>query len=300
MNPRYSLGAVRMLLAEPNHQVRSSYRSVLFRYGLRGIDDSHSGQQTHDIITDKHYDLAVLDADMEDCDVLASVRSLREGKIGKDPFTNVILIADPPNSERARQLLNSGADSILVRPLSVETLRARIDLLIEKRRPFVVTHDYIGPEKRTEQRPDAGKIAEVRVPSGLRDRAYGKTQESHHFKAVAETWEIVKQHRIECQVFQLGWVASRVQRQSNTVSDGASMARLVKQLAITANGLADWLTEKTHPELHAACIRLKDGAVNLSQAAATPDPHLIQTITAEAQTLVGLWRGEPNKIAVSA
>ncbi len=290
MTQRYSLGAIRMLLGEPNPQVRSTFRSGLFGVGLRGIEDSSSGLRTLEIISDKNFDLIVLDADMEDSDIIGMIRSLREKRIGPDPFTNIVLIADPPVADRARRLVSAGADAVLIRPISVQLLQTRINQLIEIRRPFVVTQDYIGPERRTEQRPGAMPIPAIPVPSSLRSRAFGKTDDNLHMQAVSETWDIVKRERITRLVYQIGWLANRILPLGSKDDAREARSQFIRQLGLVINSLDEWISDTNNAEFYSAYRQLKQKVKALTQAEGPVQIEMINSICADAAKIDELWK----------
>jgi CheY-like chemotaxis protein len=290
MSISFSLGAIRMLMGEPNPQVRGSFRSALFSSGLRGIEDCASALRSHELLADRIFDLAVLDADMEDSDVVGIIRLLREKKVGKDPFITVILIADPPMAERARQLVSAGADAILIRPVSVQLLHAKITQLIDSRRPYVVTQDYIGPERRTEARPGTMPIPQIPVPSNLRNRAHGKTDDSIHLKAVAETWEVIKRQRVDRLIYQIGWLSHRILPAGKEDDPGAASPKIIQLLGVASGTLADWIADTKDEELYAACRRLKESSQRVVGLEGTPDLAMIHAFSSEASKIHDLWK----------
>ncbi len=286
----FSLGAIRMLMGEPNPQVRSTYRSGLFGAGLRGIEDSSSALRTLEMIADKNFDLIVLDADMEDSDIIDMMKSLREKRIGPDPFTNIILIADPPVADRARRLVSAGADAVLVRPISVQLLQTRINQLIESRRPFVVTQDYIGPERRTDQRPGAMPIPVIPVPSSLKSRAFGKTDDNLHMKAVSETWDIVKRERITRLIYQIGWLANRILPLGSKDDAREARSQFIRQLGLVINSLDEWISDTNNAEFYSAYRQLKEKVKALTQAEGAPLLELINSICSDTARIEELWK----------
>jgi CheY-like chemotaxis protein len=290
MSLSYSLGAIRMLLGEPNPQVRSTFRSGLFGAGLRGIEDSSSGLRTLEMVSDKNFDLIVLDADMEDTDIIGMIRSLREKRMGPDPFTNIILIADPPVADRARRLVSAGADAVLIRPISVQLLQTRINQLIESRRPFVVTQDYIGPERRTEQRPGAMPIPTIPVPSSLKSRAFGKTDDNLHMRAVTETWDIIKRERITRLIYQIGWLANRILPLGSKDDAREVRSQFIRQLGLVVNSLDEWISDTHNAEFYSAYRQIKEKVKALPQAEGAPLLDLINSICADAAKLDELWK----------
>jgi hypothetical protein len=65
------------------------------------------------------------------------------------------------------ELLNAGLDDVLVRPFSVQQGQDRVRSLVQARKPFVVTSDYIGPDRGMQGKGKAS--AEMfEVPNVLR------------------------------------------------------------------------------------------------------------------------------------
>ncbi|CAA6606518.1 Putative response regulator receiver domain [Rhodospirillaceae bacterium LM-1] len=285
MSLSFSLTAIRMLLGEPNPNVRSSLRTSLFRHGLRGIQDCGSAMRSHELLGEQLFDLVVLDANMEDSDVLGIVRLVREHKLCKDPFCNVILIADPPNPDMARLLVNAGADAVLIRPISVQALHERINLLIESRRPFVVTQNYIGPERRTEPRQGTTQIPEISVPSSLRNRAFGRTDDELHLKAVSSAWEIVKKQRAERLIFQIGWLAQRILPEEGKEDALHPRSQIAMHIFFVCEKLVNWADNLENEEFYTVCRKIKEKAETVHHAQASPDPQLIAALQADAGRL---------------
>lgn len=291
---RYGLGAVRMLLAEPNPAVRTSLRTSLFRYNLHGIDDCATAARTRELLGNRIYDIGILDADLEDADVPGIVRHVRERKLGKDPFLSVILIADPPHADRARHLINAGADAVLVRPISIQTLHSRISLLIEQRRPFVVTHDYIGPKRRTELRAESMEIPEIAAPSSLSQRAFGKTDDDLHFKAVEDCWTLIHRNRVHLLIYQLGWLIKRIPTGSSPEAFQPEPERVLRRLGVVAETLLAWVGETANPEIHAIATRLGEKAQQLAHTKGSLDPTLTQALADDVKALDARWNAKPK------
>jgi hypothetical protein len=67
-------------------------------------------------------------------------------------------------------VINSGADDLLLRPFSTAQLAQRIETHIERRKGFVVTSDYVGPDRRKDSsRPSNVELFEP--PNSLKMKA---------------------------------------------------------------------------------------------------------------------------------
>ena len=58
-------------------------------------------------------------------------------------------------------------------PTSRGKIRKAIDAIIEARKPFVVTSEYVGPDRRNDTRDEADRIPRIPVPNSLRHKATG-------------------------------------------------------------------------------------------------------------------------------
>jgi DNA-binding response OmpR family regulator len=290
----YNLDSIRILMGVRNAHVRNMYRSGLFRSGLRGIEDCSSAVRAFEILGARNFDLIILDADMEDSDVISAIRLLRERKLGKDPFANVILIADPPTSEKACRLITAGADAILIRPISVELLQKKILQLFETRHPFVVTHDYIGPERRTEPRHGSMPISSHLVPSSLKDRAFGKTDENQHFKEVEKTWCTLKKERIACLIYQIGWLINYFFQRLGKHDVGESNKKWIKLFLFAVMSLENWMVDEVNEDFSSIYSQIKEKANSISQTEIHAQLDLLKSVRNDIIKLDILWKKQAN------
>ncbi len=128
-----------------------------------------------------------------------TVKAIRNGQLGRDPFLPVMVVADSPNAEEAALLIDSGVDGVLVRPLSVGKITDRLRRLTLHRQPFVVTSDYIGPDRRTAPRePKPGEVVVplLPVPNALHDRIVANLPLAARNAPRAAAWEEVMRQRL--------------------------------------------------------------------------------------------------------
>lgn len=101
------------------------------------------------------------------------IRNLRLGLLDSSPFPVVLALLPTADKEQVMATLDSGVDDLLLFPLSGDALVKRIKLFTQDRRPFVVTHDYIGPDRRVNPRADQPGSILIKVPNPVRSRAVG-------------------------------------------------------------------------------------------------------------------------------
>lgn len=163
---------VKILLGDNDPLMRQGLRNALANEGYRDVRAVGRISTLRENIATAVPDLLIIDVDTPDGDAIELVTDIRNSKLGKNPFLPVIFVtwgADPAVIGRTAK---SGADIILVKPLSPAQLFSRIESLVSDRRPFVVTNGYIGPDRR--EKDGRGNIRNFAVPNTLKDKLEGK------------------------------------------------------------------------------------------------------------------------------
>lgn len=163
---------VNIVIADSRTYMCQGLRNALTTEGYHDVQTFGRLAPLRDVMKAALADLLVLDVDLPGGDALGLVRDIRHGRIGRNPFLPVILLTwatDPDVVERA---VSSGIDLILVKPLSAAQLFSRIDGLIADRKPFVVTAEYVGPDRRGH--PKQVQVKLYNVPNTLKDKMEGR------------------------------------------------------------------------------------------------------------------------------
>ena len=69
-----------------------------------------------------------------------------------------------------KKVIQAGADDLLSKPFSVDTLLRRVGRLIHERKPFIVTGDYVGPTRQAKSQKEAN-AERFDAPNTLKARA---------------------------------------------------------------------------------------------------------------------------------
>ena len=170
---KYDFSKVRALIGEQSPILRKGIRHALFTLGFREIVDSSSFVDVHSHLDRDTFDLLVLNSEMDGNDTTYLVREIRRGKMHKDPFVVVLLVVTRADEPHIKLAINSGADDILLVPFSPDQLMQRMANVHERRKPFIVTHDYIGPDRRRNQRQGASSASTINVPNPYLSRSAG-------------------------------------------------------------------------------------------------------------------------------
>jgi DNA-binding response OmpR family regulator len=169
---------VRAVVAEGNPMIRQGVRAALYNMGFREIIDTGLVTKAQEVCAAGGVDLLVLNSDLEGNDSALLVREMRRMKLGDDPFVVVMSILPLADEPHVRKVVDCGVDDMLLIPFSPEQMQVRMNNVITKRKPFVVTHDYIGPDRRKSLRAGA-PAKQMPVPNPVVARASGISAERY-------------------------------------------------------------------------------------------------------------------------
>jgi DNA-binding NarL/FixJ family response regulator len=180
-NERLFYDLAEMLVCDPVASSRAGTRSALYSLGCRRIEICGNLRDFLEALENRPPDVALCEAQVGEAELCRALRDLRHGH-GYNPFAIVIVTAWKPSAALVTQILATGADGVLARPFSTALLDQRIRAHVLQQRPFVVTDDYIGPERRSSGRHS--EPLSIARPNSLRvklDHAEHSEEAIHRF-----------------------------------------------------------------------------------------------------------------------
>ena len=148
---RISYDTAETLVYDPVGANRNATRSALYALGFRRIETVATLESFNEYVIRRPPDLAVCEAMGAEDHLCDTIQNLRHGLNAYNPFLVVVVTAWENHHSLVSRVLNSGADDLLLRPFSTSTLEARIRTHVERRKGFVITSDYIGPDRRRDR-----------------------------------------------------------------------------------------------------------------------------------------------------
>jgi DNA-binding response OmpR family regulator len=158
------------LVYDPISANRNATRTALYTLGFRHIEAAGTIDAFAEGLIYETPDLAICEAHGVDTELCALIQRLRQGETGENPFVVIIVTAWDNSNSLVGRVVNSGADDLLLRPFSISLLGSRIRTHVERRKGFVVTSDYIGPDRRR----DSNRPSDVELfqpPNSLKMKA---------------------------------------------------------------------------------------------------------------------------------
>jgi len=167
--PRYD--RMRMVIGEANSANSSAIKDSLFARGIRQVVTCSGTDHLYDALDTEIVDLLLYDYDLLGNDFVEVMQRIRRKARGKNPFVIIVATVKDSAVETVRRLISAGVDDLIRKPVSVDRLFESFGNFSQKRKPFIVSYDYVGPTRRIGRRGDefAGQL--IRVPNTLRSRA---------------------------------------------------------------------------------------------------------------------------------
>jgi DNA-binding response OmpR family regulator len=170
---RLSYDSVEALIYDPVSANRTATRAALYTLGFRRTETVPTLESMVDAILKQPPDIVLAEVQGAADELCLAIQQLRQGAAGHNPFIVIIVTAWEKNIPLITKVVNSGADDLLLRPFSTALLGARIEAHIERRKGFVITTDYVGPDRRR----DAVRVPDFELfdpPNSLKMKAKDK------------------------------------------------------------------------------------------------------------------------------
>ncbi len=264
----FRFDSVRLLLAIADGRRRQELKKALAGQGFRQILDAADHAPALDVVVRNAVDVMVIDVDLPGGDACTLVDQLRHHKIGNNPFLVTLVLAGAPTEAVVRRVIDSGVDDLLVEPIGPDALIQRIKALARGRKPFVVTHDYIGPDRRHSPRAGGPNVTLVDVPNPLRSKAVANSDTKSLQRLIDTAAARINQQKMERHAVQIGYLAEQVARH---FTDGRLTAREPGVLALIVDNLrrmavvADDLGQRMRGTRHAHVAALALSLIGITE-----------------------------------
>lgn len=190
------------MFADEDQQFRVGLRSALAQEGYSSIQDCSTIAKLEEAFRKSAPDLLLIDAQMEDNRAFDVIAAIRHGELGNNPFVTIMVTLRMPDGDLVKKIIESGVDDLMLKPLSTNDLMKRISSLAAERQPFVVTTEYIGPQRRADREQDDSedglKLDLVEVPNTLGSKARGEEVDEFELqKLIAEAKTEINEQRLQ-------------------------------------------------------------------------------------------------------
>lgn len=148
---RYDLSAIDVMVVDDNEFMLKLMRVILASMGVRNPRYFVDPMAALMDIPKLQPDLVITDLLMQPMDGNALTTAIRQ-EAPPVCYTPIFVLSGYTDRAHVLEASAAGANVVLAKPISAETLYARIVSVVENAPNFVRTESYFGPERRTESR----------------------------------------------------------------------------------------------------------------------------------------------------
>jgi DNA-binding NarL/FixJ family response regulator len=260
-------GEVRILFGDSGQGTRVLYRQALMGAGYNELREFDSLAGFPDLIAVARPDLVFMDLAMPGGNAVALVADLRHGRLGVNPYMPIILTTWDSDERLVRRVVDAGADDLLVKPLSTRIILDRIQTVALHRKPFVVTSDYIGPDRRKAVDRRGSSVPLIQVPNPLRDKMLGRPIDAAALQRdIMAANENINRQRLHASAFRVAFVAAQiVPRYKNGAAPDPATLALLADLIVSVEDIRVRVLGSDLAHVAQLCDRLLESARQLAE-----------------------------------
>lgn len=273
------------LVAGPSRAAAVEAETTLKELGFAHVWSAGSLDQGRQLLRETAFDLLVLDSAWPDGNPSDLITAIRHGEAGGNPFLGIVVFGPEPNSPDAGFIMRHGADSFVAPPLAAVTLLHSLEYLIEARLPFVVTSDYVGPDRRAGEGRKS-LIPLIEVPNSLRDKAAGSYDANAMARAVAKAMNEINIEKLQRHVEKVGLLINRVGPDMMVDGVDEKVRTFLEELVFVADDIARRVKGTHFDAIVASCGRLVSVAKIVHKRTGIPKERELNQLLDAAQAVM--------------
>lgn len=157
----YPFKDLNVLVVDDDAVMTRLLRGVLEAFGFNEVDVYNDGIKAFARTSIKHYSFIICDWKMSKISGIEFVEKIREDSHSPNRFTPIIMLTGKNAKEDVCKARDSGVNEFITKPFTVTSLRTRIIEIIENPRSFIISRNYVGPDRRRKKMP---------LPPGTKER----------------------------------------------------------------------------------------------------------------------------------
>ncbi len=263
------LKGLRVVLAEPKITLRKEFLAVLEALGCTDVIVTGNLADVYKAFERGGVDLLIGDITLPEGDLSRAVHDVRHGVIGDNPFIIAMVLVSESDTGKVQSVIDSGVDDIQIRPIGEDDLRNRIVALGKGRKRFVVTTDYIGPDRRPKGADATGtvEVPLIEVPNPLQIRISGRLGNMSARRAIDGARTVINEQKVERHAYSVNWLMQKIGKmQSGELSmDALDMKEQFERLHNISEDIVSRLGGTTYSHAADLCMTLENMSVILKK-----------------------------------
>ena len=261
---------LRVLIAEPDVSLRTSFLAEVKALGCTDIIDTGNLGGVYRALEEGAVDVLIGDVTLPEGELSEVVHDIRHGVIGANPFIIAIALVSKFDVEKIASVIDSGVDDVQILPLEKDDLQNRIKMLSTGRKRFVVTSDYIGPDRRPKGMELVGSIEVplIKVPNPLQIRISGRMGNVTAQRAFESAMNTINEQKIERHAYAVDWLMQNIAKMQNgeMPMDALDMKDQFDRLHKISENIVSRLDGTSYSHAADLCMTLENMSVALKRS----------------------------------
>ena len=259
-----NLSNVKIVLFDQDTDLRSATRHMLRDIGLKDVCYTELPRVVIKELLENRVDLLICDLQQADEIMCKMVKKLRAQKLSKNPFPVTIGLTGNSDHEHLSKAVNSGFDSVLLKPIDLNTLKKRVLSFQRERKPFVVTANYVGPDRRGIKRMGESSAERIDVPNPVELIANGMTRRVM-LAHVEEHRERLIEFKGKCDLDSIVWIAEQMNLNFGSSPEEDAFPLLAKQLKRDVKNVKTQYGNHHKPSVSDHCVELEQISMRIHE-----------------------------------
>lgn len=261
-------------------------RNTIIGEGYKSIEDFSEVKGLEHALGNGWPDLVIIDSALPGGDSASLIEAVRYNRTGENPFIPVIVTLWDAQKESVGRIVGSGVDDLLVNPISPTQLMSRIDALVFNRKPFVVTSDYIGPDRRDEKDRD-NTIPAINVPNTLKQKANGEAVNYDSLRdVIGDVLVTINEQRLKRHSYQISFLVRLIHEGLEKGSADTRMKGFIRRLSDVARDMGDRLIGSQYEHVSDLCQTMIDTAGRIARNPGNPEAKDIELLKPLSDALI--------------
>jgi len=147
-----NLSGMTTLLADSDHFTRGLTSQILRGFGAEPCTIVDTGAEAIQLLSHSFFDMCVMEAKLPDLSCVDLIRWIRRQKDNTARFVPILVLSSYTQLRHVSAARDAGANMVARKPISPQVLFDRVTWIGRVARPFVEAGDYIGPDRRFNNR----------------------------------------------------------------------------------------------------------------------------------------------------
>lgn len=275
--------SVTALVADASRTAVAEIESALKELGLQNVWLAGSIPQTAQRLGETRFDLLVIGSEWPDDNASDLITAARHGIAGDNPFLGIVATGADEKSPDAGFILRHGAEEFITPPYAAASLLRCLESLIGSRRPFVVTSDYVGPDRRGGRK---SLIPLLDIPNTLSDKVNGTYDADATTRAIAALMSEINIQKLQRHVEKIGILINRVAPDMMVDGVDEKVRTFLEELVFVADDIANRVKGTHFDVVVASCGQLVSVAKVVHKRSGIPKTKELNRLLDAAQAVM--------------